>query len=603
MGIFRKRIQKRIIHYNGKIGGTAMKYNIIKIFVIGSTKLEKQRKYITDAANEITTSSIIGKDDTKNIICIYSFENTGQEQEKYNHIIEHEADAVIAVIEDEFGGISYDELKLAKETHDKTHGTRPLLYGLKHKNANPQIKIGEETIDCDYISKNLLNKYFKSYSSKDLEKHAKEIINEIVGHFEEYGMPKPEKITWQNDSFAYMTIEARFKENYRIVAENFEGCEIKMPEYGDFEKRTIYNKNQDTVNKQIESALKELLKCHDLRDASGCSDVITHKELFRNYPFLIVEFYFYYYILYLYHEKKKISNTIEDPYKVYKRRNLYKDIEKKNFISLLNAYRESLVSNDFDELEKLVMGCLNMNSIDLSQLEVNVGKIESSSMPINDSDRFCSFVKNKLSGQSKNAQVHIITDNCGLELISDILIGSYLIRMTEVSDVVFHIKKLPIFVSDTIMSDVDDAIDVLNDKLNGSTEFILTKDSTGERTYKCHDINDKTLIFKADDIWHRETLFKDVAEFETWNSDDSCALIIVKGDLNYRRLVGDYHWHNSVPIADKVSYIRKPLLIIRSLKSNVILDVKPETVKTLDKSAPNWKISGQHGIIQFLENR
>lgn len=175
--------------------------------------------------------------------------------------------------------------------------------------------------------------------------------------------------------------------------------------------------------------------------------------------------------------------------------------------------------------------------------------------------------------------------------------------MTEVTDVVFHIKKLPIFVSDTIMSDVDDAIEVLNDKLNGSTEFILTNNSTGERTYKCHDINDKKLIFKADDIWHRETLFKDVAEFETWNNDASCALIIVKGDLNYRRLVGDYHWHNSVPIADKVSYIRKPLLIIRSLKSNVILDVKPETVKTLDKSAPNWKISGQHGIIQFLENR
>lgn len=579
-----------------------MKHNIIKIFIIGSTKLEKQRKYITDAANEITTSSIIGKDDTKNIICIYSFENTGQEQEKYNHIIEHEADAVIAVIEDEFGGISYDELRLAKETHDKNHGTRPLLYGLKHKNANPKIQIGDNIIDCDYISKNLLNKYFKSYSSKDIEKHAKEILNEIISHFEEYGMPKPEKITWQNDSFAYMTIEARFKENYKIVAENFEGCEMQMPEYGDFEKSTIYKKNQDTVNKQIESALKELLKCPELKSASGCSDVITHKELFRNYPFLTVEFYFYYYILYLYHQKKNINDTIEDPYKVYKVRNLYKDIEKKNFKSLLNAYKESLASNNIDELEKLLMGCLNMNSIDLSQLEVNVGKIKSSSMPINDSDKFCRFVKNTLSIQSKKSQVHIITDNCGLELISDILIGSYFIRMTETTEVVFHIKKLPIFVSDTIMSDIDDAINVLNDKLNGCTEYILTDNLPEERIYICPDINNKELIFKANDIWHRETLFNDVEEFMTWNTDDSCALIIVKGDLNYRRLVGDYHWHNSAPITEKVSYIRKPLLIIRSLKSNVILDVKPETVKTLDKSAPNWKVSGQHGIIQFLEN-
>lgn len=576
-----------------------MKYNIIKIFVIGSTKLEKQRRYITDAANEITTTSIIGKDKTKNIICIYSFENTGLEQEQYNHIIEHEADAIIAVIEDELGDVSFNELKLAKETNDKTHGARPLLYGLKHKNANPQIKIGEETIDCDYISKNLLNKYFKSYSSKDLEKHAKEIINEIVSHFEEYGMPKPEKITWQNDSFAYMTVEVRFMENYKIVAESyFEKYTKQLPTYDDFEETNIYHTSTAPINRTIEDELCRLLNCENLSNKSR-----THKEFFRNAPFLIVEYYFYYYLLYLYHEKAGIRNCIEDPYRKYKLKNLSKDTSQKDFRDLLDNYKS-------DDLQRLIACCLGMNSVDLSQHKAKIGIIENPNCPINNWRAFEEFVKKELHSKEKNYNnrrtVNIITDNCGLELISDILLGSYLIRKTEVTDVVFHIKKLPIFVSDTIMSDVDDAIEVLNDKLNGITEFILTNDSTGERTYKCHDTNGKTLIFKADDIWHRETLFKEVTEFETWNSDDSCALIIVKGDLNYRRLVGDYKWSYCAPIAAEISYIKKPLLIIRSLKSNVFLgcnESEEKEAKKMDESAPNWKISGQHGIIQFIENK
>ena len=76
-------------------------------------------------------------------------------------------------------------------------------------------------------------------------------------------------------------------------------------------------------------------------------------------------------------------------------------------------------------------------------------------------------------------------------------------------------------------------------------------------------------------------------------------MIIVKGDLNYRRLVGDFHWKSSEPIMDKVSYIKKPLLIIRSLKSNVILGVNDE--EKYSYNAPNWKISGQYGIIQWIE--
>ena len=580
-----------------------MRYNIIKIFVVGSTELASRRRDLAELAHRLNINSIRGKAEMKDIIFVYSFEETGSpEQIAYDNIISNEADVVITIIDDRLGKISYEEAKLAKETNLQTNGIRPLTYGmLNSSNIGDYVSVDGASIKKETLRRELLgeSRYFETYTDASrFRERAEVLLKHIVDQFHKTVMPnKTEAVTWQNDAFAYLTVEARFKENYKIVADNFKDSVEKMPEYGEFEKQTLFKYDSDTTNRQIESELHKLLK----RNLSGCFDNITHKEFFRTYPFLLVEYYFYYYLLYLYHQKKDIRRGIEDPYRSYKLANLNKDIEKKNFRSLLETFTESLTDNEPDELEKLVMGCLNMNSIDLSQLEVNVGKIKSSSMPINDIERFHDFASSSLyDRRSQDSYVHIITDNCGLELISDILLGSYLLKFTCVSEIVFHIKRFPIFVSDTIMSDVEDAVSILNDKLEGGLAFIPESISESDRTYSFADMPEKKLHFKVNDIWHRETLFKDTEEFKAWNNDDSCALIIVKGDLNYRRLVGDYHWENTASTADKTSYIKKPLLIIRSLKSNVILNVSKEDVERLDKSAPNWKISGQYGIIQFI---
>ena len=65
-----------------------MECNIIKVFVIGSTKLRNRRQVIAEVANKLTTRLVRGND-SKTAICVYSFENLeSTDQKVYDQFIE-----------------------------------------------------------------------------------------------------------------------------------------------------------------------------------------------------------------------------------------------------------------------------------------------------------------------------------------------------------------------------------------------------------------------------------------------------------------------------------------------------------------------------------
>ena len=581
------------------------RYNIIKIFIVGSTCLAHRRRDLAELVYKYNINSIRGKKNVKDIIFIYSYEDTGSpEQNDYDKIISTESDVVITILEDELGKISYNEAKLALETNLKTNGVRPLVYGMINtENIHNEVSVDGKAAKVNDLSKELLgeNRYFHPYRNDMFRENARMLLEHIISHANKV-TNNAEVISWENDGFAYLTIETRFKENYKIVADNFAAGEFDK--YDQFEGEKVYqNQCDNPVNDIIENELLRFLEDND--EVGSCSGEITLRSFFRHVPFLLAEYYFYYYLLYLYHKKKNISDRIEDPYRAYKSNHLKDSSGRSNFDALLKEFRAAISSPAYTRQDKLLIGCLNMNSIDLSQLEVNVKEFKKSNMPINDCKAFHNFITNELSvnGEPDGGELvaHVITDNCGFELMSDILLGTYLLKSTRLTKVIYHVKRLPIFVSDTIMTDVDEAIGRLNSELEGLIGYKICDESQDRQVYECDTIPDKQISFEVDDCWHQEKLFKDVEQFRSWNTDETCALIIVKGDLNYRRLVGDFHWKSSEPIRDKVSYIKKPLLIIRSLKSNVILGVNDE--EKYSYNAPNWKISGQYGIIQWIDFR
>jgi hypothetical protein len=72
----------------------------------------------------------------------------------------------------------------------------------------------------------------------------------------------------------------------------------------------------------------------------------------------------------------------------------------------------------------------------------------------------------------------------------------------------------------------------------------------------------------------------------------------MKGDLNYRRLVGDRHWSATSDFAELTGYFPSPVVALRTLKSDVIVGLDPATVIELDSTGTAWRTSGSYGLIQ-----
>lgn len=79
-------------------------------------------------------------------------------------------------------------------------------------------------------------------------------------------------------------------------------------------------------------------------------------------------------------------------------------------------------------------------------------------------------------------------------------------------------------------------------------------------------------------------------------------LIIFKGDLNYRKLVGDMNWD---PTDDFLTCLRgfQPtnLCTLRTVKADVICGLKQGKAEELSRLNPKWMETGEYGLIKYME--
>ena len=75
-------------------------------------------------------------------------------------------------------------------------------------------------------------------------------------------------------------------------------------------------------------------------------------------------------------------------------------------------------------------------------------------------------------------------------------------------------------------------------------------------------------------------------------------LVIIKGDANYRRLLGDSRWPTTVPIAAAVPYLPAPFVALRTMKSDPVVGLQPGQADRLDQVDPDWRVNGKRGMIQ-----
>jgi hypothetical protein len=75
-------------------------------------------------------------------------------------------------------------------------------------------------------------------------------------------------------------------------------------------------------------------------------------------------------------------------------------------------------------------------------------------------------------------------------------------------------------------------------------------------------------------------------------------LVIAKGDLNRRRLVGDAHHDPTTPFAHACSDFPTRLLALRALKSDVIVGLDAHTLAAQDATSTPWRTNGSRAVIQ-----
>ena len=77
-------------------------------------------------------------------------------------------------------------------------------------------------------------------------------------------------------------------------------------------------------------------------------------------------------------------------------------------------------------------------------------------------------------------------------------------------------------------------------------------------------------------------------------------LIILKGDLNYRRLIGDYNSEKKRTLTERnlCRFHNMPVIVFRVLKSDLICGVDPVFEAIAKNADSEYKKSGKWGIIQ-----
>ena len=184
--------------------------------------------------------------------------------------------------------------------------------------------------------------------------------------------------------------------------------------------------------------------------------------------------------------------------------------------------------------------------------------------------------------------ISFIADNAGRELLADLILIDHLLCNTKVTKVNIHLKSHPYYVSAATTTDLVACLNRLT-TAGGHAANIARRLKTALADQ--HLKLNTHWFHCAPQPFHR-------APPDLTAQLTNTTLTILKGDLNYRRLVGDHHWPPSTPFETTVDTFPTPVVALRTLKSDVIVGLDHETVDNLDATDTNWRTTGKYGLIQ-----
>ena len=319
-------------------------------------------------------------------------------------------------------------------------------------------------------------------------------------------------------------------------------------------------------------------------------------------------------------------------------KDLIEQLRKPQSMSTEDAMRaEKLL---FDEIAE---ACLWGNATDLSLLttltyedlqklqDSKLRKAAESTVLVNGiPDAYDSLRRTRQERPNSDRRVDFVLDNAGFELYADLIFAGYLLASGLATTIVLHPKSIPWFVSDVLPADFGALLNALSDPQTFFETLTPEEESVGRQvtplsaTEKDH-LNyvfqdwsklhaEGRLVIRPNRFWtHAGSYWRmpvtGKALYEDLRKSD---LVILKGDLNGRKLTGDVMWPTTTSFAEAIGPLAKKghglrLLQLRTCKADTVVGLKPGDDERLrqteggggDTGARKWSWSGKWAVVQF----
>ncbi|WP_328912726.1 MULTISPECIES: damage-control phosphatase ARMT1 family protein [unclassified Streptomyces] len=251
----------------------------------------------------------------------------------------------------------------------------------------------------------------------------------------------------------------------------------------------------------------------------------------------------------------------------------------------LAALRELPSLSAEKRAEVLLSSALWGNRADLSfHLTASAGDARRTALIADDSPLLWSTL-----AAASNPRVGLIADNAGRELLPDLVLIDHLLTGGSAAEAVLYVKPAPYYVSDATTADVLASIDRLRAGPWQEAQLI------GRRLWRA--MNSGTLTVRTHPFFCAPLPFHDMPD-DLRSELSGLTVAIIKGDLNYRRLVGDRLWDATASFAERVDHFPSPVAALRTLKSDVVVGLDGAVVAGLDATEEPWRTNGKYGLIQ-----
>ncbi|XP_034099287.1 damage-control phosphatase ARMT1 [Drosophila albomicans] len=199
---------------------------------------------------------------------------------------------------------------------------------------------------------------------------------------------------------------------------------------------------------------------------------------------------------------------------------------------------------------------------------------------------------------NKEIIVDYICDNAGFELFTDFLLMEYMLDHGLATQVRMHVKAIPWYISDVMPHDVEWTLKYLMDHKDECVSGLGWK-------LKRLLAEQRIVISPPSYFWTGPQAYFVMVDCSIglYKLLSQAAVAIFKGDLNYRKLLGDYIWDSTEEFITCLRGFRPTnMCAMRTVKCEVICGLSEGTADRLLHTDPNWMISGTYGVIQYTDS-